>query len=125
MPRLLQRWLRNRILRRDITYTNVSGELSASIFRVDVYLNYVSSFCKVLGYLVPSDPRRPICQGEGNFFSRRFEDVWGTSGEEGTVSCSKHCNRNILLDAEQRGRRPCFSSSLNDLSRFLLIIYLQ
>jgi len=63
---------------------------------------------------------------ERGIFSRRFEDVWGSSGEEGAVSCSKHCNQNVLLDAEQAQKKTQrFSSSLNDLSRFLLIIYLQ
>jgi len=79
-----------------------SEELSASIFRIDVCLNDVSSFCKVLAYLVPSGPRRPICSRKGDFFfSRHFEDVWGSSGEEGAGSWSKRCNRNFLSDAEQ------------------------
>jgi len=85
VPRLLQWWLRNRILRRDIRYTKVLEVLSASIFRVDIYLNDVSSFCKVLAYLVLSGPRRPICSRKGEFYQGVLKTYGGVAVKKGQL----------------------------------------
>jgi hypothetical protein len=83
VPRLLQWWLRNRILRRDITYTKVLEECSASIFRVD--LNDVSSFCRFLAYLVPSGSRRPIYSKKGKFYHGVLKTYGGVAVKKGQL----------------------------------------
>jgi hypothetical protein len=60
------------ILRRDITYTNVSEELSASIFRVDVSLNDVSSSVSFWYTLFRQVSEDRYVLGKGNFFLKAF-----------------------------------------------------